>query len=96
MKIIATQAIKATSHQINPEQKMYGFELFGLDFIVDSEFKPWLIEFNTNPCLELSSPVLDRILPTMLENMFRIAVDPIFRPNEDSTKPKHFLYENCL
>ena len=27
------------------------FELFGLDFMIDSLGKLWLIEVNTNPCL---------------------------------------------
>lgn len=48
--------------------------------MVDSLFKPWLIEINTNPCLELTSPVLHRIIPRMIENVFRIAIDPIYQP----------------
>lgn len=35
------------------------FELFGYDFIVDGDFAPWLIEVNTNPCLEESSKLLE-------------------------------------
>jgi D-alanine-D-alanine ligase-like ATP-grasp enzyme len=34
------------------------FELFGFDFMVDSSYETWLLEVNTNPCLEESSPVL--------------------------------------
>jgi tubulin monoglycylase TTLL3/8 len=48
--------------------------------MLDSSLKPWLIEVNTNPCLELSSTLLARIIPTMLENAFRIGLDPIFPP----------------
>ena len=40
--------------------------------------QPWLIEVNTNPCLEISCPLLGRIIPAMLENSLRIAVDPLF------------------
>ena len=43
MKKIATTAVKATYHKIDPKPKTYSLELFGLDFIVDSDFKPWLI-----------------------------------------------------
>ena len=30
-------------------------EIFGYDFMVDSVMRPWLIEVNTNPCLEESN-----------------------------------------
>lgn len=30
-------------------------EVFGYDFIIDESLNPWLIEVNTNPCLEESS-----------------------------------------
>ena len=46
--------------------------------MLDENFTPWLLEVNTNPCLELSSPHLCRIIPAMLENAFRIALDPLF------------------
>jgi len=32
--------------------------VFGLDFMIDEDFKVWLIEVNTNPCLELSCGIL--------------------------------------
>lgn len=31
------------------------FELFGYDFLIDDDYLIWLIEVNTNPCLEESS-----------------------------------------
>lgn len=37
-----------------------------------------MIEVNTNPCLELSSSLLSRVIPEMLDNAFRIALDPFF------------------
>ena len=39
------------------------FKLFGLDFMIDTNFKVWLIEINTNPCLETTSPILVRLIP---------------------------------
>ena len=32
-------------------RKESNFELLGLDFMIDENFNPWLIEVNTNPCL---------------------------------------------
>lgn len=55
---------------IDSKRKGNNFEIFGLDIMVDADLRPWLIEVNTNPCLELSSPVLSRIIPSMLDNAF--------------------------
>ena len=58
MKNIAKIAIKSIYNKIDPLKSKFCFELFGLDFIIDNKFKPWLIEINTNPCLEVPSPNL--------------------------------------
>lgn len=55
--------------------------------MIDEHFNTWLIEVNTNPCLELCCPLLARLIPSMLENAFRLAVDPIFPPPKDY--PRH-------
>jgi hypothetical protein len=31
--------------------------------MIDEDFKLYLIECNTNPCLELSAPLLGKLLP---------------------------------
>lgn len=49
--------------------------------MIDENFKVWLIEINTNPCLESAqSPILTRIIPALIDNALRIAVDPLFPP----------------
>lgn len=80
MKSIALDAIKATYLQLDPNNTEHNFEIFGLDFMIDSNYQVWLIEVNTNPCLELSSKLLSRIIPTMLEQTFRLTLDVIFPP----------------
>ena len=39
--------------------------------MIDDNFKLWLIEVNTNPCLEVSCPILSRIIPPLIENVLR-------------------------
>jgi D-alanine-D-alanine ligase-like ATP-grasp enzyme len=51
MKRICTDAIRASYFLLDPDRKTHNFEVFGMDFMIDEEFKPWLIEINTNPCL---------------------------------------------
>ena len=53
---------------MDPSKRMNTMEIFGLDFMLDENFKVYLIEVNTNPCLELACPLLARLIPSMLEN----------------------------
>ncbi len=66
MKHFATEAIKATYFILDPNRRKHNFELLGLDFMIDEELEPWLIEINTNPCLELCCPLLQRLIPSLI------------------------------
>ena len=48
--------------------------------MLDEEYRPWLIEFNANPCLEISCSVLNRIITNLIENVWKVAIDPLFPP----------------
>ena len=80
---------------MDPSKRMNTMEVFGLDFMLDEQFKVYLIEVNTNPCLELASPLLARLIPSMLENSLRLAVDPIFPPPENFSQRKQVVNELC-
>jgi hypothetical protein len=80
---------------MDPFKRVNTFEVFGLDFMFDDEFKPYLIEVNTNPCLELSSPLLARLIPNMLENAFKIVADPLYPPPEGWSQKKQVVHELC-
>lgn len=43
MKKMATDAAKSVYTKISPDNKMNNFEIFGLDFMIDKNFRPWLI-----------------------------------------------------
>lgn len=57
--------------------------------MLDEDLKPWVIEVNTNPCLELSSPYLARLIPAMIENTMKICVDPLFPPPPVPIQKRH-------
>jgi hypothetical protein len=78
IKEMVKDTIQAVFLKIDTNKRGHTFEVFGYDFLLDCNLKPWLLEVNTNPCLELSSPHLARIIPAMLENAFKIAIDPLF------------------
>lgn len=58
--------IKANINYLDEERLENNFEIFGLDFMMDSDLKLWLIEANSNPCLELSCPLLTQIIPNLV------------------------------
>jgi len=39
--------------------------------MIDTQFKVYLIEVNSNPCFETSSTLVARIIPNMIENALR-------------------------
>lgn len=53
--------------------------------MLDEDFRLYLIEVNTNPCLETDSPLLSRIIPELIESTFKLVIDPIFPVNADSS-----------
>jgi|APSaa5957512535_1039671.scaffolds.fasta_scaffold247710_1 hypothetical protein len=69
--------------RINPHAKKHSFEIFGYDFMIDTQLRPWLIEINTNPCLEETSKLLKTLLPRMLDDAFRLTLDVQFPPPRD-------------
>lgn len=78
MKELIIKTFCAVSKQIDPKRHKYTFELFGYDFILDEDFNIWLIEVNTNPCIEESSQLLKVLLPRMIEDMLKLTVDKVF------------------
>jgi hypothetical protein len=61
--------------------------------MLDDDFKLNLIEVNTNPCLEISCPLLARIIPEVLDNVFRVVLDPIFHQPEQGHSRKYAINE---
>ena len=65
--------------------------------MIDGDFQPWLIEVNTNPCLELVCPLLTRIIPQMVDQAFRLTLDLIYPPPCDyPNTAKHQVPEASL
>jgi len=78
IKELIVKSMYAVRKKIDPYKRKHTFELFGYDFILDEDFNVWLIEVNTNPCIEESSELLKVLLPRMIEDMLRITIDRTF------------------
>ena len=82
----------AAKGKINFLSKKYCFEIFGYDFILDNNFQPYLLEINTNPGLEISSPLISILLPRMVDDALKLTIDKEFTKsykyaNKESTFP---------
>lgn len=58
MKEMAYFAMRTVAGKINKLNRKFCMEIFGFDFFLDELFNLYLIEVNTNPCIEESSPLL--------------------------------------
>ena len=96
-------SIRAIYHKLDPKSRLHTYEIFGYDFMIDENFRVYLIEVNANPCLEITSPVTARVVPSMLDSAFRytlifhyiyrIGIDPVFSPPADLANPKKAISE---
>ena len=86
IKEIVTITTRSVKDQININERNYQFEIFGYDFMLDSNFNLFLIEINDNPGLEESSPWIKIIVPRMLDDALRLTLDQLFNPCYDFNK----------
>ena len=68
---IITESMRSVYNLIDPNRRLHTFELFGYDFMIDENYKVFLIEANINPCLGVTSIFSGRFIPTLIENVFR-------------------------
>ena len=86
IKEIVSITTKSVKDQINKNERKYQFEIFGYDFMLDSNFNLFLIEINDNPGIEESSPWIKVIVPRMLDDALRLTLDQLFNPCYDFNK----------
>ena len=88
IKIIEISA-KAVKNKINIMNRKNCFEIFGYDFILDVNCQPFLLEINTNPGLEESSPLIKMLVPRMIDDALRLTIDRTFENGEVNAKKKN-------
>uniref|UniRef100_A0A672UVL7 Tubulin tyrosine ligase like 10 n=2 Tax=Strigops habroptila TaxID=2489341 RepID=A0A672UVL7_STRHB len=64
MKQIILQCFLAAKHKL--DRKLGYFDLLGCDFLIDENFKVWLLEMNANPALHTNCEVLKDIIPAIV------------------------------
>ena len=68
-------AVGAAKSNINHLNRINCFEIFGCDFILDEKYKPYLLEININPGLEISSPLISKLVPRMVDDALKLTID---------------------
>lgn len=65
------------------------FEFFGFDFLIDEDFRVWLIEVNTNPYLGIPNEFIEELMPKMLDDMIALMVDVYIPPKIPRTRTEN-------
>lgn len=50
-------------------------ELFGYDFMVDTDLNVWLIEINSSPSMEYSTPITEKLVKQVMPMIVRVVMD---------------------
>ena len=66
------------------------FELLGYDVLIDSNFKPWLLEINLSPSFACDSPLDMEIKSKLIQDTFNlVGIKKFDRKKESENKVKH-------
>ena len=84
MKMIAFYLIASVTSKI--KRREYSFELFGLDYMLDVDMNPYLIEANSNPALNTSGKVMGSMMYNLIDNVLMLGVDSVFQPPPQSRR----------
>ena len=103
MKDLIIDTFMCVKKSMNPKRRKNCFELFGFDFLIDEDFRTWLLEVknflfillinkvNTNPYLGVPNEFIKNLLPEMIDDMLKIVLDPFFPPTNSELHSKIIL-----
>ncbi len=80
IKDLMIDSFLSVKGELNPSNRRNCFELLGFDFMIDEDFRVWLIEINTNPYLGVPNKFIEGLLPKMLNDMLSLTLDPCVKP----------------
>ncbi|KAM3824269.1 inactive polyglycylase TTLL10 isoform 1-T1 [Vipera latastei] len=73
MKEIMLQCFLSVKSKL--ECKLGFFDLIGCDFLIDEDFKVWLLEMNANPALHTNCTALRSVIPTVVNETLNLTVE---------------------
>ena len=63
------------SAQGSVENRKGSTEIYGFDFMVDEDLKVWLIEINSSPAMDYSTPITTPLVKQVMEDTVKVIVD---------------------
>lgn len=57
------------------DNRKNSFEFFGYDLMVDEDLRVWLIEVNSSPTMEKSTPTTERLVDMVLTDLPKVILD---------------------
>jgi len=78
MKDLVIDTFLCIKKQLNNNKRENSFEFLGYDFMIDEDFRIWLIEVNSNPYIGIPNDYIRNLMPKMIHDMLRITLDPVF------------------
>ncbi|CAH7686996.1 tubulin-tyrosine ligase family-domain-containing protein [Phakopsora pachyrhizi] len=75
-RILRSTFLAATSQPINFQLNSNCFEVFGVDFLIDSDLKVWLLEFNSGPDFNQSGDKLRSSIDDLFVGVAKIVIEP--------------------
>lgn len=73
MQKIMIHCFNSVKHKL--QSRVGFFDLFGLDFMVDTDLKVYLIEINVNPALHTNCEALKEVIPGVVEETLYVTIE---------------------